>query len=73
MIMNMLQVQVIVIPYYRHLFDLGNRPPHGFAHGIPRLQPPGFHREMMMGHEGILPPFDMGIISLFLSFYSNLQ
>jgi hypothetical protein len=25
------------------------------------MQPPGFHREMMMPHEGMMgPPFDMG-------------
>ena len=54
----LLQLQ---LHYYRHLFYLVNRPPHGFPHGMPRMQPPGFHREMMMPHEGMMPPpFDMG-------------
>ena len=44
------------------LFYVANRPPHGFPLGMPRMQPPGFHREMMIPHEGMMPPFDMGKI-----------
>lgn len=41
-------------------FILANRPPYGFPHAMPRMQPPGFHRELIIPHEGMMPPFDMG-------------
>lgn len=49
-----------------NLFDLANRPPHGFPHGLPQIPPPGFRREIMIPHEGMLPPFDMGKIIVFV-------